>query len=149
MTYEIKHDFLKCALCGKEGKDHTFAEWIQHNRIHCDAPCTRAEAAEKERDEARQSAIDSHADAVKAVTGQLREIRKTEATEQQVKSLEEYMLKGVAFRDELQSRIAELERERDQWIKYHDSVAAECKRWRKDAQELFGKLAALSPKEGK
>jgi len=32
--------------------------------------------------------------------------------------------------------------ERDQWIKYHDSVADECKRWRKDAQELSADLAA-------
>lgn len=32
--------------------------------------------------------------------------------------------------------------ERDNWIKYHDSIAAECKKWRKDAQKLFAERDA-------
>ena len=44
---------------------------------------------------------------------------------------------------QLQVRVRELEEEEDIWIGYHDSIAKECKQWRKDAQELYGKAVEL------
>lgn len=73
--------------------------------------------------------------------------------EQQVVNLEEYMLKGVAFRDELQARSAQLEKvaEAVDLLIWHVTAHLGDKRYKNDVVEAYKALCAAHAalKEGK